>query len=110
MAGSEVAITVESMFSMNRAQATMRGMRSEEHTSELQSHSDLVCRLLLEKKNACDGPLPSDCHTSTLQPVAPIPPCLAPLSSAVRKAPPRLPTLRPLPNRAPYAVFSRLRP
>src|SRR5260221_1968584 len=30
--------------------------RSEEHTSELQSHSDLVCRLLLEKKkkiNAC---------------------------------------------------------
>src|SRR5260221_6679154 len=26
--------------------------RSEEHTSELQSHSDLVCRLLLEKKNA----------------------------------------------------------
>src|SRR5947207_11383864 len=25
--------------------------RSEEHTSELQSHSDLVCRLLLEKKN-----------------------------------------------------------
>src|SRR5438034_10312493 len=28
-----------------------RGGRSEEHTSELQSHSDLVCRLLLEKKN-----------------------------------------------------------
>src|SRR5882672_2651583 len=26
-------------------------MRSEEHTSELQPHSDLVCRLLLEKKN-----------------------------------------------------------
>src|SRR5438034_2910240 len=30
---------------------TIRGhIRSEEHTSELQSHSDLVCRLLLEKK------------------------------------------------------------
>src|SRR5436190_4238339 len=29
-----------------------REERSEEHTSELQSHSDLVCRLLLEKKNA----------------------------------------------------------
>src|SRR5438034_7621838 len=28
--------------------------RSEEHTSELQSHSDLVCRLLLEKKNKSD--------------------------------------------------------
>src|SRR5947207_9942038 len=27
-----------------------RAHRSEEHTSELQSHSDLVCRLLLEKK------------------------------------------------------------
>src|SRR5260221_5948331 len=29
-----------------------RSWRSEEHTSELQSHSDLVCRLLLEKKKA----------------------------------------------------------
>src|SRR5438034_4513255 len=29
--------------------------RSEEHTSELQSHSDLVCRLLLEKKNQTVG-------------------------------------------------------
>src|SRR5256886_4264335 len=28
-----------------------RGIRSEEHTSELQSQSNLVCRLLLEKKN-----------------------------------------------------------
>src|SRR5437667_3930962 len=28
-----------------------RSERSEEHTSELQSHHDLVCRLLLEKKN-----------------------------------------------------------
>src|SRR5260221_7627010 len=28
--------------------------RSEEHTSELQSHSDLVCRLLLEKKKKMD--------------------------------------------------------
>src|SRR5436190_13964016 len=29
---------------------TITCSRSEEHTSELQSHSDLVCRLLLEKK------------------------------------------------------------
>src|SRR5438132_10520533 len=29
---------------------TLSSPRSEEHTSELQSHSDLVCRLLLEKK------------------------------------------------------------
>src|SRR5437868_11184571 len=40
-------------------------IRSEEHTSELQSRFDLVCRLLLEKKNAmtCTGPdfVPSTC-------------------------------------------------
>src|SRR5437773_6677281 len=30
------------------------GRRSEEHTSELQSHHDLVCRLLLEKKKIGD--------------------------------------------------------
>src|SRR5438132_5016720 len=30
--------------------ARRAAVRSEEHTSELQSHSDLVCRLLLEKK------------------------------------------------------------
>src|SRR5260370_10730398 len=30
--------------------ATAPGTRSEEHTSELQSHLNLVCRLLLEKK------------------------------------------------------------
>src|SRR5437588_6509527 len=33
-----------------RAGRVHRARRSEEHTSELQSHSDLVCRLLLEKK------------------------------------------------------------
>src|SRR5947207_6443484 len=32
------------------AESAPSEMRSEEHTSELQSHSDLVCRLLLEKK------------------------------------------------------------
>src|SRR5437588_8999816 len=35
----------------NRRVPPPRIHRSEEHTSELQSHSDLVCRLLLEKKN-----------------------------------------------------------
>src|SRR5437588_2444292 len=33
-----------------RGWSRSRSARSEEHTSELQSHSDLVCRLLLEKK------------------------------------------------------------
>src|SRR3982751_81910 len=33
-----------------REDGVRQGPRSEEHTSELQSRSDLVCRLLLEKK------------------------------------------------------------
>src|SRR5690242_21219850 len=33
------------------AQGLVDVVRSEEHTSELQSHVNLVCRLLLEKKN-----------------------------------------------------------
>src|SRR2546428_4826710 len=36
---------------LTRCASPPRRMRSEEHTSELQSRSDLVCRLLLEKKN-----------------------------------------------------------
>src|SRR2546428_7724102 len=38
--------------------------RSEEHTSELQSRSDLVCRLLLEKKNTTNTPA-TRWHTQT---------------------------------------------
>src|SRR5207249_10794250 len=34
----------------SRPLAMLKSPRSEEHTSELQSHFDLVCRLLLEKK------------------------------------------------------------
>src|SRR5438034_7713086 len=44
----------EAIASRHRPPRAFRGRcpagRSEEHTSELQSHSDLVCRLLLEKK------------------------------------------------------------
>src|SRR3954462_15305582 len=42
--------------------------RSEEHTSELQSHDNIVCRLLLEKKNAAPAgraarlPLAGECQ------------------------------------------------
>src|SRR5437773_6535699 len=39
---------------VHRERATQR---SEEHTSELQSHHDLVCRLLLEKKKILISPL-----------------------------------------------------
>src|SRR5215204_3641457 len=37
-------------------------LRSEEHTSELQSHSDLVCRLLLEKKKKTPHQPPTEQH------------------------------------------------
>src|SRR5947207_5844773 len=40
-------------------------LRSEEHTSELQSHSDLVCRLLLEKKNRHKEAIPVIDHLIT---------------------------------------------
>src|SRR2546430_5827484 len=36
--------------------------RSEEHTSELQSQSNLVCRLLLEKKNKKRAAVGGACH------------------------------------------------
>src|SRR2546430_6106942 len=46
---------------------TPTGTRSEEHTSELQSQSNLVCRLLLEKKKTHSGQNVSPAmHTSTL--------------------------------------------
>src|SRR5260370_29460497 len=45
------------------------GLRSEEHTSELQSHLNLVCRLLLEKKNARSTTISSTVkYTSTISP------------------------------------------
>src|SRR5437773_9668077 len=37
-------------FGANGRPSTYEKVRSEEHTSEPQSHHDLVCRLLLEKK------------------------------------------------------------
>src|SRR5258708_5913146 len=42
---------VRRTFSSQRAGRPMEKIRSEEHTSELQSPDHLVCRLLLEKKN-----------------------------------------------------------
>src|SRR5690349_23784449 len=39
--------------------------RSEEHTSELQSRRDLVCRLLLEKKKKKKTNTPQPHHTAT---------------------------------------------
>src|SRR6204780_4077214 len=41
--------------------SSLRRSRSEEHTSELQSHSYLVCRLLLEKKKKTGEGQQNDC-------------------------------------------------
>src|SRR5260370_20380029 len=47
-------IVIVSSESREGAASTLRAdLRSEEHTSELQSHLNLVCRLLLEKKKKC---------------------------------------------------------
>src|SRR5690242_20922347 len=46
----QVRSAVRLPLSEMRRAPTARGERSEEHTSELQSHVNLVCRLLLEKK------------------------------------------------------------
>src|SRR5207249_4709479 len=75
--------------------------RSEEHTSELQSHFDLVCRLLLEKKNdrlRCEGAAarPLTCrlrapHTHQCpDALQPLPDLLPPSGADARlRAPPR---------------------
>src|SRR5256885_8473465 len=50
--------------------------RSEEHTSELQSPCNLVCRLLLEKKKPIPHPYPA-CSKNTGKMMDPVVQCLA---------------------------------
>src|SRR2546430_3427802 len=57
---------LNSMFAARDAFSYTEEERSEEHTSELQSQSNLVCRLLLEKKNNRSA-LRRDCQTGKLQ-------------------------------------------
>src|SRR5436309_7846085 len=42
---------LDALFNLLESEGIARSDRSEEHTSELQSRENLVCRLLLEKKN-----------------------------------------------------------
>src|SRR4051812_49591332 len=49
-ASSSVIESISVIFPPRMTRATSIYSRSEEHTSELQSHVNLVCRLLLEKK------------------------------------------------------------
>src|SRR5690242_21034024 len=50
-----VAIAINKRHKTADARFRVVGVRSEEHTSELQSHVNLVCRLLLEKKKVTAG-------------------------------------------------------
>src|SRR5437868_10407812 len=53
LAAEELEVQAELMDGMElgpESVVVLHGLRSEEHTSELQSRFDLVCRLLLEKK------------------------------------------------------------
>src|SRR5688572_29200922 len=50
--GSRDALSQASLYPRARHMGRAGVLRSEEHTSELQSQSNLVCRLLLEKKKA----------------------------------------------------------
>src|SRR5438034_7471822 len=63
-------IPLRAVLFLERDELAARGRargatRSEEHTSELQSHSDLVCRLLLEKKNCDDDDCNGDIRRET---------------------------------------------
>src|SRR2546421_637058 len=69
-------------------------IRSEEHTSELQSRSDLVCRLLLEKKKKTHD------HAIRAEPTTPEPHSRSTLSSTPL-CPPSLITHHPLRSEPP---------
>src|SRR2546427_3552103 len=51
------------LLAVGDLQVTVRVERSEEHTSELQSQSNLVCRLLLEKKKKYEFSYPPPLST-----------------------------------------------
>src|SRR5260370_27843728 len=59
--GPEICLhsgTVDERWAQNDGPGVKANFRSEEHTSELQSHLNLVCRLLLEKKKNRFWPQP----------------------------------------------------
>src|SRR5689334_24442854 len=55
--GDAVVVVVIVVGEQHEAVGAGSALRSEEHTSELQSQVHLVCRLLLEKKKACVRPV-----------------------------------------------------
>src|SRR5690606_41184160 len=69
--------------------ASENANRSEEHTSELQSRENLVCRLLLEKKKATSNPARATRPARRLDAALPTPP--ARRTAAPRSGSPRVP-------------------
>src|SRR3989442_11357793 len=70
---------VEAVEGLGRSRRDREHLRSEEHTSELQSRPHLVCRLLLEKKKTVRRTVHhADRPTATPQPPPPL--VLAPLT------------------------------
>src|SRR5256886_11420846 len=85
------------------AAPTTNASRSEEHTSELQSQSNLVCRLLLEKKKqihrlAVNGRSPASCFQT---PTPPVPPPNALIRTLTQQHTPR-PAAVPTPVPSPW--------
>src|SRR5205085_1190633 len=77
MPGSAAAAACLRIAARNGSAPSTSAGRSEEHTSELQSQSNLVCRLLPEKKNQDDARYGLRCcHLKTLW-TAPLPPATA---------------------------------
>src|SRR2546427_8296089 len=62
------------IYGIGLPEKILRKVRSEEHTSELQSQSNLVCRLLLEKKKNIE--IPKQAEDATIAIVPPM--CTAP--------------------------------
>src|SRR5690606_40223885 len=63
--GEYVQVVGDCVFAKKGSVVSAQHLRSEEHTSELQSRENIVCRLLLEKKN--NGPTSHGVWTKTLQ-------------------------------------------
>src|SRR3954463_2912350 len=84
---------------MSRRQPRLAAWRSEEHTSELQSHDNIVCRLLLEKKKRdrrCAQPQPEARQTAARARRSAPSACRARATAPTRVVGPTPPSLTPL--------------
>src|SRR2546430_6592918 len=82
---SKIRLRIHRRRSRNGPRPRAPRLRSEEHTSELQSQSNLVCRLLLEKKKE---PVPRVVRQAMLR----APPCRRVIDNARTQATASLPT------------------